>query len=46
MPKVATESANLVTTLLGIPLVKISAGAYHSMALGYSGAVFGWGRNR
>jgi E3 ubiquitin-protein ligase HERC4 len=36
----------LVKTLLGIPLVEISAGGYHSMALTLSGAVIGWGKNR
>lgn len=41
----ADELPNLVTALLGVPLVAISAGAHHSMALGFSGAVFGWGKN-
>ena len=37
---------HLVKALLGVPLVEISAGGYHSMALSLSGAVIGWGKNR
>lgn len=46
IPSTAAETPHLVGTLLGIPMVEISAGGYHSMALGFSGAVFGWGKNR
>lgn len=35
-----------VKSLLGLPLVEISAGGYHCMILTMSGAVFGWGKNR
>lgn len=41
----STEIPNLVETLRGVPLTEISAGGHHSMALSFSGAVFGWGRN-
>ena len=43
-PSPATPHA--VKALLGVPLVEVSAGGYHSMALSLSGAVIGWGKNR
>jgi hypothetical protein len=36
----------LVKGLLGIPVVKVSAGGYHSLALSLSGSIIGWGKNR
>ncbi|XP_067902491.1 probable E3 ubiquitin-protein ligase HERC3 isoform X2 [Heterodontus francisci] len=38
-------SPQCVTSLAGIPLAQIAAGAAHSFALSLSGAVFSWGRN-
>lgn len=35
----------LVEHLSGVPLVQISAGEAHSMALSMSGNVYSWGRN-
>ncbi|XP_067901927.1 probable E3 ubiquitin-protein ligase HERC3 isoform X2 [Heterodontus francisci] len=34
-----------VMSLIGMPVVQITAGGEHSFALSLSGAVFGWGRN-
>jgi len=34
-----------VENLSGVPLVQISAGEAHSMALSMSGNVYSWGRN-
>lgn len=34
-----------VLSLTGLPLYKIAAGGYHSVALTFSGGVFAWGRN-
>ena len=42
----SSAAPHLVNALLGVPLVEISAGGYHSMALSLSGAVIGWGKNR
>ncbi|KAG8435258.1 hypothetical protein GDO86_013274 [Hymenochirus boettgeri] len=35
-----------IKSLLGIPFAHIAAGGAHSFALTFSGAVFGWGRNK
>ena len=45
-PSPSLAAPHLVKALLGVPLVEISAGGYHSMALSLSGAVIGWGKNR
>ena len=36
----------VVSSLLGCPIVQISAGGYHSFALTVSGTIFSWGKNR
>lgn len=35
----------LISSLIGIPIVFIACGGYHSIAVSKSGAVFGWGKN-
>uniref|UniRef100_A0A8C1NTV8 Si:ch73-190m4.1 n=1 Tax=Cyprinus carpio TaxID=7962 RepID=A0A8C1NTV8_CYPCA len=41
----ASQSAQHVQSLSGIPLAQISAGGDHSFGLSLSGVVFGWGKN-
>ena len=40
------SSPQIIQSLQGIPFAQISAGGAHSFALTFSGAVFGWGRNK
>ena len=35
-----------ISSLKGIPFCLVCAGGYHSFALSFSGALFGWGKNR
>ncbi|NP_001095465.1 E3 ISG15--protein ligase HERC5 [Bos taurus] len=41
----STSTPEIVENLSGVPLVQISAGEAHSMALSMSGNVYSWGRN-
>ncbi|XP_058403468.1 E3 ISG15--protein ligase HERC5-like isoform X2 [Diceros bicornis minor] len=41
----STPTPQIVERLSGVPLVQISAGEAHSMALSMSGNVYSWGRN-
>ncbi|XP_013358205.1 PREDICTED: E3 ISG15--protein ligase HERC5-like [Chinchilla lanigera] len=41
----STPTPQAVQSLTGVPLVQISAGEAHSMALSMSGNVYSWGRN-
>uniref|UniRef100_A0A674AQ05 HECT and RLD domain containing E3 ubiquitin protein ligase 4 n=1 Tax=Salmo trutta TaxID=8032 RepID=A0A674AQ05_SALTR len=40
------STPQVIQSLHGIPFIQISAGGAHSFALTFSGAVFGWGRNK
>ncbi|XP_038816240.1 probable E3 ubiquitin-protein ligase HERC4 isoform X2 [Salvelinus namaycush] len=40
------STPQVIQSLQGIPFIQISAGGAHSFALTFSGAVFGWGRNK
>ncbi|XP_006867837.1 PREDICTED: E3 ISG15--protein ligase HERC5 [Chrysochloris asiatica] len=41
----STSTPQIVTHLTGVPLVQISAGEAHSMALSMSGNIYSWGKN-
>ncbi|XP_053459750.1 E3 ISG15--protein ligase HERC5 isoform X2 [Nycticebus coucang] len=41
----STPTPQRVETLAGVPLVQISAGEAHSMALSMSGNIYSWGKN-
>ncbi|XP_023982445.1 E3 ISG15--protein ligase HERC5 isoform X3 [Physeter macrocephalus] len=41
----SVPTPQIVEHLLGVPLVQISAGEAHSMALSMSGNIYSWGRN-
>ncbi|XP_012502611.1 PREDICTED: E3 ISG15--protein ligase HERC5 [Propithecus coquereli] len=41
----STPTPEMVESLAGVPLVQISAGEAHSMALSMSGNVYSWGKN-
>ncbi|XP_037686168.1 E3 ISG15--protein ligase HERC5 isoform X2 [Choloepus didactylus] len=42
---VSTSTPQIVEHLSGVPLVQISAGEAHSMALSMSGNIYSWGKN-
>ncbi|XP_076998998.1 E3 ISG15--protein ligase HERC5 [Tamandua tetradactyla] len=42
---VSTSTPQIVERLSGVPLVQISAGEAHSMALSMSGNIYSWGKN-
>ncbi|XP_029424945.1 E3 ISG15--protein ligase HERC5 isoform X2 [Nannospalax galili] len=41
----STSTPQMVEHLMGVPLVQISAGEAHSMALSMSGNIYSWGKN-
>eukprot|EP00057_Strongylocentrotus_purpuratus_P007783 XP_011662257.1 PREDICTED: probable E3 ubiquitin-protein ligase HERC4 [Strongylocentrotus purpuratus] len=40
-----TDRPTELTSLRGVPLVRVACGGFHSFALTISGSVFGWGKN-
>lgn len=41
----ASSAITTVASIIGIPIMRIATGYYHSFAITASGTVFGWGRN-